>query len=146
MHALLLTDVVDSTSIAETLGDAAMDAAWTAHDRAARELLACWSGREIDKSDGMLLLFDRAADALGYALALHRALAEAGIAAWARADIHAAMAAVAAECGIGFGKLGQPLRVAVTGGTVSPPIDVTLELLGRERTLARLGQALTRLP
>lgn len=70
----------------------------------------------------------------------------AGIAAWARADIHAAMAAVAAECGIGFGKLGQPLRVAVTGGTVSPPIDVTLELLGRERTLARLDQALTRLP
>ena len=88
MHALLLTDVVDSTSIAETLGDAAMDAAWTAHDRAARELLACWSGREIDKSDGMLLLFDRAADALGYALALHRALAEAGLPLRVRAGIH----------------------------------------------------------
>ena len=46
--------------------------------------------------------------------------------------------AVATECGIGFGKLGQPVRVAVTGGTVSPPIDVTLELLGRERALMRL--------
>jgi glutamyl-tRNA synthetase len=65
---------------------------------------------------------------------------------WTRAEIHAAMAAVAAECGIGFGKLGQPVRVAVTGGTVSPPIDVTLELLGRERTLERLARAVTRLP
>jgi glutamyl-tRNA synthetase len=65
---------------------------------------------------------------------------------WTRAEIHAVMAAVAAECGIGFGKLGQPVRVAVTGGTVSPPIDVTLELLGRERTLERLSLAVTRLP
>ena len=65
---------------------------------------------------------------------------------WTRTEIHAAMAAVAAECGIGFGKLGQPVRVAVTGGTVSPPIDVTLELLGRERTLDRLKRAITRLP
>lgn len=65
---------------------------------------------------------------------------------WTRTGIHAVMAAVATECGIGFGKLGQPVRVAVTGGTVSPPIDVTLELLGRERTLERLSRALTRLP
>lgn len=64
---------------------------------------------------------------------------------WFCADIHAAMVGVATECGIGFGKLGQPVRVAVTGGTVSPPIDVTLELLGRERTLERLKQAITRL-
>jgi glutamyl-tRNA synthetase len=70
----------------------------------------------------------------------------AGTADWTRAAIHAVMAAVAAECGIGFGKLGQPVRVAVTGGTVSPPIDVTLELLGRERTLERLARAVTRLP
>ncbi|MBM4221655.1 MAG: glutamate--tRNA ligase, partial [Gammaproteobacteria bacterium] len=68
------------------------------------------------------------------------------IAEWTRAAIHEAMAGVAAECGIGFGKLGQPVRVAVTGGTVSPPIDVTLELLGRERALERLSRALTRLP
>ncbi|MFZ1624737.1 MAG: glutamate--tRNA ligase [Gammaproteobacteria bacterium] len=70
----------------------------------------------------------------------------ADIAAWTRAGIHEVLAAVATECGIGFGKLGQPVRVAVTGGTISPPIDVTLELLGRERTLDRLQQAITRLP
>jgi glutamyl-tRNA synthetase len=66
-----------------------------------------------------------------------------GLATWNRSEIHGVMTAVAADCGIGFGKLGQPVRVAVTGGTVSPPIDVTLELLGREKVLERLGRALS---
>ncbi len=61
---------------------------------------------------------------------------------WRREPIHAVLQAVAAGLGIGFGKIGQPLRVAVTGGTVSPPIDVTLELVGRDRVLARLRHAL----
>jgi len=73
--------------------------------------------------------------------ALHRRLSE--LPEWHREAIHGALTGVAAECGIGFGKLGQPVRVAVTGGTVSPPIDVTLELLGRERTVARLEKALS---
>jgi glutamyl-tRNA synthetase len=38
--------------------------------------------------------------------------------------------------------VAQPLRVAVSGGTVSPPIDLTLSLLGQARTLARLDRAL----
>ncbi len=62
---------------------------------------------------------------------------------WTRGDLHGALEAVAAECGIGFGKLGQPVRVAVTGGTVSPPIDVTLELLGRDKVLERLSRAVS---
>ncbi|MCC7258694.1 MAG: glutamate--tRNA ligase [Gammaproteobacteria bacterium] len=66
----------------------------------------------------------------------------AALGGWQRQDLHEAVATVAADCGLGFGKLGQPLRVAITGGTVSPPIDVTLELVGRERTAARLAQAL----
>ncbi|WP_405240806.1 glutamate--tRNA ligase [Lentisalinibacter orientalis] len=44
--------------------------------------------------------------------------------------------------GINMGKLGQPIRVAVTGGPVSPPIDVTAALIGQERTLARLDHAI----
>ncbi len=48
----------------------------------------------------------------------------------------------AKEYGINMGKLGQPLRVAVTGGSVSPPIDVTLVLVGRDRTMARLDHAI----
>jgi glutamyl-tRNA synthetase len=47
-----------------------------------------------------------------------------------------------AHC-INLGKLGQPLRVAATGGPVSPPIDVTLALIGRERTLRRLDHAIS---
>jgi len=43
---------------------------------------------------------------------------------------------------INLGKLGQPIRVAVTGGAVSPPIDATDCLVGRERTLERLDHAL----
>ena len=69
----------------------------------------------------------------------------AGLAEWRRELIHEVIAGAAAEFGLGFGKIGQPLRVAVTGGTVSPPIDVTLELVGRERVLARLDHALQRL-
>ena len=43
---------------------------------------------------------------------------------------------------IKMGKLGQPIRVAVTGGAVSPPIDVTVWLVGRDRTLKRLDHAI----
>src|SRR5436190_689683 len=88
VRALLLTDVVDSTKLAATLGDAAMARLWAAHDRAARDLLREWRGREIDKSDGMLLLFETAADAAGYALAYHYALAGLEVPVKARAGLH----------------------------------------------------------
>ena len=58
----------------------------------------------------------------------------------------AAITAVAAELGVGLGKVAQPVRVAVSGGTVSPPIDVTLEILGREATLERIDRALASIP
>jgi len=50
---------------------------------------------------------------------------------------------VAADFDINMGKLGQPLRVAVTGGPVSPPIDVTLWLVGQERTIRRMDHAIS---
>ena len=87
-RALLLTDVVDSTRLAEELGDAAMADVWAAHDRVARVLLATWRGREIDKTDGMLLLFEAAADAVSYALAYHLALAQLAVPLAARAGLH----------------------------------------------------------
>ena len=64
------------------------------------------------------------------------------LSAWHREALHEAIQASADACGLGFGKLGQPVRVALTGGTVSPPIDVTAELVGRERALARLDAAI----
>jgi glutamyl-tRNA synthetase len=66
---------------------------------------------------------------------------------WQAAAIHAALTGLAASLQSGLGKVAQPLRVAVTGTAVSPPIDTTLALLGRERALARIDAVLaTRAP
>ena len=61
---------------------------------------------------------------------------------WRAGPIHAAVNRVAEESGLALGKVAQPLRVAVCGTAVSPPIDTTLELLGRRKTLARIERAL----
>jgi glutamyl-tRNA synthetase len=67
----------------------------------------------------------------------------AGAPDWTAAPLNAALNALATARGIGLGKVAQPLRVALTGNTISPPIDLTLELLGRERSMARLDAALS---
>jgi len=73
---------------------------------------------------------------------LRAALAElAAIDDWSREAIGRVIADVAARFEINLGKLGQPVRVAITGGPVSPPIDVTLALVGRERSIRRLERA-----
>lgn len=61
---------------------------------------------------------------------------------WDIEAIDKAIQSVAASFEIKLGKLGQPLRVAVTGGAVSPPIDATVWLVGKERTIKRLDHAL----
>jgi len=66
----------------------------------------------------------------------------AAIPEWRAPAIHEAIVAVAAAHGAGLGKVAQPIRVAVAGGAVSPPIDVTLEILGRATTIARLERAI----
>ena len=63
---------------------------------------------------------------------------------WSAPSIHASLNGLAAQLGVGLGKIAQPLRVAVTGSSVSPPIDSTLALLGRERTLTRLDAGIER--
>ena len=47
------------------------------------------------------------------------------------------------KIGVGFGKVHQPLQLAVTGHGKSPVIDITLELLGREKALERIEKAIT---
>jgi glutamyl-tRNA synthetase len=61
---------------------------------------------------------------------------------WGQTAINEVIQGVASDYDISLGKLGQPLRVAVTGGTVSPPIDVTLWLVGKERTVQRLRHSI----
>ena len=60
---------------------------------------------------------------------------------WIAKPTIAAVNGFAEAKGLGLGKIAQPIRVAVCGMAVSPPIDATLFLVGRERTLARLATA-----
>ena len=66
----------------------------------------------------------------------------AGLEHWGQTAIAETIREVAEDYELNMGKLGQPVRVAVTGGPVSPPIDVTLRLVGRERTIERLDRAI----
>jgi len=81
-------------------------------------------------------------DATGMLAELRRRLEE--LSSWAAPEIHDLLTRFATEKGVGLGKVAQPLRVAVTGSAVSPPIDATLALLGRDRVVRRIGNAIER--
>jgi glutamyl-tRNA synthetase len=51
---------------------------------------------------------------------------------------------LAEERGVGLGKIAQPLRVAITGTTISPPIFDSVEMLGKLNTLARIDITLSK--
>ena len=61
---------------------------------------------------------------------------------WLAELIHTEIKVCAEKHEVGMGKVAQPIRVAITGNTVSPSLDVTLELLGRERTLEAIELAI----
>jgi glutamyl-tRNA synthetase len=61
---------------------------------------------------------------------------------WTIESLERVFNAVLAEHGLKLGKLAQPVRVAVTGSTASPGIFEVLDVLGRDRTLARLDRTL----
>jgi glutamyl-tRNA synthetase len=69
----------------------------------------------------------------------------ASLSSWTAPELEAAVKAAAEELNRNVGKVAQPIRVAVTGGTASPGIGETLELIGREESLRRLDEALSRL-
>ncbi len=59
-------------------------------------------------------------------------------ASWTAIDLQAGVREFAAEEGLGLGKIAQPLRVALTGRTVSPSVFDMMEILGRDESLARI--------
>lgn len=65
----------------------------------------------------------------------------AALTAWQSEAIHAAIQAACETLGLKLGKVGPPLRVAVTGSASSPSLEITLELIGRERALQRIQRA-----
>ncbi len=78
LRTLLLTDLCDSTALVERIGDNAAAALFREHDRLVVKLQQHWRGRLIDRSDGLLLLFDRPIDGLGFALDYARGLKTMG--------------------------------------------------------------------
>ncbi|NND89394.1 MAG: glutamate--tRNA ligase [Granulosicoccus sp.] len=66
----------------------------------------------------------------------------AALSSWDTPSIQAALDASATALGIGFGKLGQPLRLAVTGVTQSPPMAETIALIDQQDIQARLQRAI----
>jgi glutamyl-tRNA synthetase len=65
------------------------------------------------------------------------------LADWSAPAIHEVISGLAAAKGVSLGELAQPIRLAVCGGTVSPPIDATLAILGKTEALSRLNRART---
>ncbi|HVF14726.1 MAG TPA: glutamate--tRNA ligase, partial [Acidimicrobiales bacterium] len=69
----------------------------------------------------------------------------ASLAEWTAPALHQATLAVGEAHGLKLGKAQAPIRVAVTGRTVGPPLFESLTALGRDRTLERVQAALARL-
>ena len=66
-----------------------------------------------------------------------------GLETWEAAVIDKALEGVAERHEVGMGKVGQPLRLAMTGTPTSPGIGDTMELVGRERAFKRIEDAIT---
>lgn len=61
---------------------------------------------------------------------------------WTAENVHKAIQETAEELDVGMGKVGMPLRVAVTGAGQSPALDVTVHAIGKTRSIARINKAL----
>lgn len=66
----------------------------------------------------------------------------AALTEWTAENVHHAIQATADELEVGMGKVGMPLRVAVTGTGQSPALDVTVHAIGKSRSVARINKAL----
>ena len=61
---------------------------------------------------------------------------------WDMLALEAELKAFAEDEGVGFGKIGPPMRAALSGGSPSPDIARILAALGRDESLGRLDDAL----
>ena len=141
VRTLLLTDLCDSMLLVERLGDGPAADLFRAHDRLVLELQQRWRGRLIDRSDGLLLLFERPVDGLGFALDYNRGLRELA----ERPELKQRELKLQARAGLHVGEVltWQNSEAAVQAG--AKPLEVeglAKPLAGRLMTLARPGQIL----
>jgi glutamyl-tRNA synthetase len=106
------------------------------------EKASIWYGPITAWDDAAVAKHLKAATAAPALQAAHAQLA--ALDEWKVEDVHKAIEAAAASIGQGMGKVAQPLRVAMTGTQVSPSIDHTVYLAGRERALRRIEDALAK--
>ena len=87
----------------------------------------------------------RTKDADGFRTALRHAADHLGAlpdASWQPETLEAELRRLAESVGLAAGKVFQPIRIALTGSTVSEPVNVLLSLLGKDESLKRIGRAL----
>ena len=127
---------VDDQSLLEAIANAQRERAKTLKEMAQNSVFFV---RDFDSYDEKAARKNLTAEAQPILAALETALQN--LDEWQAPAIHEAINAVAAQFNTGLGKVAQPLRVAVCGGAVSPPIDATLAIVGKSRTVERLQKA-----
>jgi glutamyl-tRNA synthetase len=129
--------VVDDDRLLEGVANAQRERARTLNEMAQNSLFFFC---EIEAYDEKAARKNLTRDTAPLLLALQEGFK--GLGGWNAGSIHEVINSVAQRYGVGLGKVAQPLRVAISGGAVSPPIDITVALLGMERTCARIELAL----
>ncbi len=134
--AIVFTDLVDSTRLVSELGDVAGAAYIAEHDECARAAMRASGGREIDKSDGFLMLFARPIDAVKFALLLHDGIAALS----SRSGVH-----LATRVGIHLGEvyLRESTPEAILHGAKAVAAEgISIAIAARTMSLAKGGQTL----
>ncbi len=96
--------------------------------------------QDFDQYDEKAAKKNFTADAMQVLVNLGQEFSE--LATWEAEPLHEVVIKLAETMKLGLGKVAQPLRVAVCGTSASPAIDITLALLGRKTTLARIQKAI----
>ena len=146
LATLLASDLVESTRLIERLGDDRAAEVFRRHDRLARDLLLEFHGREIDKTDGFLLMFGRPTDAVQYAIAYHDHLAELGTELGqrleARVGIHVGEVVLRENEAADVGRGAKPVEVE---GLAKPVVARVMSLgVGRQTLLTHVPFDLAR--
>ena len=129
----------DDQALLEGVANAQRERSKTFKDMAAG---SAFFFRTVEQIDPVAAKKNLTAEAQPMLEAVRTALAALPATDWNAGAIHDLIAKVAHRYGVGLGKVAQPLRVALTGTTVSPPIDVTVALLDPAETLRRVDRAL----
>ena len=140
LATLLASDLVDSTRLIGRLGDERGAELFRRHDRLARDLMAEFGGREIDKTDGFLLTFARPTDAVLYAIEYHDRLArlgtELGERLEARIGIHVGEVLERTNDPADVARGAKPVEVE---GLAKPVVARLMSLAGGRQTLLTRG-------